>query len=184
MSDIVIDIMIESSRWDEVPALEELVQAGAAAAIAAANVQLLPGAEISVMLADDARLRELNFAWRLQDKPTNVLSFPAVAVAELAKAPLLGDVAIAFETLAHEAQAEGKTRQAHLTHLVVHGVLHLLGHDHLNEAEAGVMEGLERAALAQLGYPDPYRGEEGEPALTPMTPHQQDSGNPRRATAR
>lgn len=177
MSDIVIDVVIEAAGWDALPEAEALVEAGVEAAIAVAKLQLLPGAEISVMLADDARLRELNRIWRAQDKPTNVLSFPAVSVAGLAKAPLLGDVVIAFETLAREAQTEGKTQAAHLSHLVVHGVLHLLGHDHVDEAGACVMEDLERTALAQLGYPDPYRGEEGEPALTSMVPQQKDSGH-------
>jgi probable rRNA maturation factor len=106
-----------------------------------------------VLLTDDAAVQALNRDHRNQDKPTNVLSFPAAPSA----APHLGDVALAFGTCAREAAEQGKSLADHLTHLVAHGVLHLLGWDHMTEAEAEAMETREREILARLGTPDPYR---------------------------
>ncbi|MBM3561229.1 MAG: rRNA maturation RNase YbeY, partial [Alphaproteobacteria bacterium] len=109
---------------------------------------------------DDAELRALNRNWRGRDKPTNVLSFPAgddgETAAAQARALWLGDVVIAAETVQAEASDAGMTIADHLAHLVVHGVLHLLGHDHELAAEATRMEALERAILARLGIADPY----------------------------
>jgi probable rRNA maturation factor len=99
-------------------------------------------------------MKELNGRWRGQDKPTNVLSFPSGAA--LPDATTLGDIAIAFETMAREAQEEGKPVAAHFTHLTVHGLLHLLGYDHETENEAEEMEEIERLILADLGVADPY----------------------------
>ncbi len=114
---------------------------------------------VTVLLADDATLRALNRDFRGKDAATNVLSFPAgprpPGLPEHAPWPL-GDLAIALETCLREAAAEGKPSAHHLTHLVVHGTLHLLGHDHEDPAEAEIMEGLERRILAGLGIPDPY----------------------------
>jgi probable rRNA maturation factor len=104
-----------------------------------------------VLLADDAALRALNRDWRGKDKPTNVLSFPAPQGGEM-----LGDIALAAETVAAEAQAQGKPFAAHMAHLLAHGFLHLLGYDHEIEAEAEAMEARERAILVSLGLPDPY----------------------------
>ena len=109
--------------------------------------------DVVVLLTDDASIRELNREYRGKDSATNVLSFPAAPSA----APHLGDVALAFETCAREAAEQGKLLADHLAHLVAHGVLHLLGWDHQTEAEAGAMEAHERALLASLGRPDPYR---------------------------
>lgn len=121
-------------------------------------------AELSLVLGDDTLLRQLNRDFRGKDKPTNVLSFPALdpvagAMARPERAPLvsIGDVAIAYETTACEAREQGKTLSAHLSHLVVHGVLHLLGYDHLSKAQANHMETLETAVLARFGLSDPYR---------------------------
>jgi probable rRNA maturation factor len=117
-------------------------------------------AELSIVLGDDALLRALNKQWRGRDKPTNVLSFPASGGA-LPRAPdspvLLGDVVLAFETVAAEAKAQGKPLGDHLSHLVVHGVLHLFGFDHKAAAAAKRMEALEVAVLTGLGIADPYR---------------------------
>ena len=131
----------------------------AAAHGALAGAAALDGpAELSLVLGDDAMLRALNGRWRGQDKATNVLSFPALDAALPEGAPrLLGDVVLAFETIATEAAAQGKPLADHVRHLVVHGVLHLLGLDHATPAEAAQMEALEIAVLAQLGVPDPYR---------------------------
>lgn len=112
-----------------------------------------PGREISVLLCDDAEIRTLNRQWRGFDKPTNVLSFPAPGEHE--DMPL-GDIAVAFETCEREARADGKTLDDHVTHLVVHGVLHLLGYDHETETEAEEMEDTERRILGTLGIADPY----------------------------
>jgi probable rRNA maturation factor len=117
--------------------------------------------EIAVVLADDAAVQRLNREHRGKDSPTNVLSFPAAGDAPpAADAPLLlGDVVLAGETIGREARAQGKPLADHLSHLVVHGVLHLLGYDHMRAAEARRMEALETEVLAGLGIADPYRRE-------------------------
>jgi probable rRNA maturation factor len=109
-------------------------------------------AAVTVLLTDDATIRELNGRFRDQDKATNVLSFPAPPNPE----DHLGDVALAFGVCAREAQEQGKPLAHHLQHLVAHGVLHLLGYDHETDAQAEEMEGLERVLLAGLGIADPY----------------------------
>ena len=117
-------------------------------------------AELSFVLGDDALLQQLNRDFRGKNKPTNVLSFPALCPGdEGLGSPVLplGDVAIAYETMASEAREQGKTLSAHLSHLVVHGVLHLLGYDHISKAQANDMETLETAVLARFGLSDPYR---------------------------
>lgn len=126
-----------------------------------------PPSEISVVLSDDEHIRELNKHHRGMDKPTNVLSFPAARMKTPAGAPrILGDVVLAYETVAREAAEESKPIENHLTHLVVHGVLHLLGYDHEDDDEAEMMETRERQILAKLGVPDPYaeRGGAARPA--------------------
>ncbi len=122
-------------------------------------------AEIAIRLTTDAELQALNNQFRGIDKPTNVLSFAALdddAPLFPEDGPLtLGDIAVAAETIQREALAQGKTVQDHLAHMVVHGVLHLLGYDHEEEAEAEEMESLEREILAMQGIADPYEGAEG-----------------------
>jgi probable rRNA maturation factor len=110
---------------------------------------------ITVMLADDAALRDLNRTWRAEDKPTNVLSFPDGAADETGRRQL-GDLALAAETLVREAAEQGKALADHFSHLVVHGALHLIGYDHEDDGEAEVMEALERRVLAGIGIADPY----------------------------
>jgi probable rRNA maturation factor len=115
-------------------------------------------AEISVLLCDDARIQSLNKQWRHTDQATNVLAFAAAAApAELASARMIGDIAVAFETVAREAAQQGKPVADHLSHLIVHGLLHLLGHDHVRPAQARAMEALERRILTKLNISDPYR---------------------------
>lgn len=128
---------------------------------AAALVEAETGdAELAVMLTDDAGIRTLNHNWRGIDAPTNVLSFPAIqppAGREPDDVPrMLGDIAIAYETMRREADAEQKPFADHLSHLAVHGFLHLVGYDHDTDGEAETMEALEREILAQLGIADPY----------------------------
>jgi probable rRNA maturation factor len=154
---LVTDVLVSAPCWEQEADCEAVVTRAIDAAAAMAPAPGA-GAEIAVMLADDAALRELNRTWRDIDKPTNVLSFPAPpAPAAAGGAPRhLGDIAIAYETARREAETEGKPFADHLSHLAVHGYLHLIGHDHETEVEAEAMEALERAILARLGIPDPY----------------------------
>jgi probable rRNA maturation factor len=150
------DVLIAADCWQAQPDAEETVQRAIAAA---ASCVELPAneTEVAVMLTDDARIRDLNREWRGQDKATNVLSFPAAQPPGESPQPLmLGDIAIAYETTRNEAETEGKPFQNHLSHLAIHGFLHLLGYDHLDDDEAEEMEGLERDILAKLGIADPY----------------------------
>jgi probable rRNA maturation factor len=157
--DIEIDIAEPAPGWRQMlPEIERLCAEAARAALAGAGAASGAPAELSIVLGDDALLQALNKQWRGQDKPTNVLSFPALAENAPAEAPrLLGDVVLAFETVTAEAEAQAKPLADHLRHLIVHGVLHLLGFDHEAAAEAERMEALETAVLARLGVPDPYR---------------------------
>jgi probable rRNA maturation factor len=112
--------------------------------------------EMTIRLVDEAEGRELNHTWRHKDYATNVLSFPANVPDELLDIPLLGDLVICVPVVAREAAEQGKSPDAHWAHLVIHGCLHLLGYDHIDDEEADEMEALERELLAELGYPDPY----------------------------
>jgi probable rRNA maturation factor len=164
-----VDILIESEVWRMLPEAEDIVRRAIAFAATCPH-PTLPGergrvgrghrgnAELSVLLCDDATIARLNAQWRGQQKPTNVLSFPAPPLQGAVrdeKIPL-GDIAIAYETLAREAGENGKTVSEHLSHLVVHGFLHLLGYDHHMDDEAERMERLERDILARIGIADPY----------------------------
>ena len=154
-----IDLAVEDDRWEAaIPDLEMLVTRAVEAALAAAPETPEGPFEVSVLLADDATVQDLNRTWRDKDKPTNVLSFPAPPQPRHAGAAMpLGDVVLAYETLVRESAEQSKPLQNHLAHLLVHGTLHCLGQDHeIGEAEADVMEALEVAALATLGIPDPY----------------------------
>ena len=117
------------------------------------------GASVSLCLADDAQLRALNLRWRGIDKPTNVLSFPSAPPGPRARSAALGDIALAYETLAREADALGVPLADHYRHLVAHGFLHLIGYDHETDQEAERMEALETRILARLGAADPYARE-------------------------
>lgn len=160
-----IDLFLQAPAWtDALADAETLSRRAAAAALAGAEPGLpLERAELSLVLADDSFVRGLNRDYRNQDKATNVLSFPAL---EEDLAPegeiVLGDVILALETCRREAKEQGKSLAAHVSHLVVHGVLHLLGHDHQDEKEAEEMERLEVEILASLGIADPYEGAAGE----------------------
>ncbi|MBI1779234.1 MAG: rRNA maturation RNase YbeY [Proteobacteria bacterium] len=146
-----------SRRWTaKLPDCAAVARRAAMAALASGPAQ--GAVELSIALAGDRLARRLNREFRGQDKPTNVLSFAGDAASGAARQPrLLGDVVLAFETVQGEAKEQKKPFADHLSHLVVHGVLHLLGHDHARNAEAAAMERLERTILAKLGVPDPYR---------------------------
>ncbi len=150
----VIDFAIEGTLWENAPDITGWAAAAIGEAILKSGIKLKPDVEISIMLTDDDAIRELNAQWRGKDQPTNVLSFPAPGAVE--KRQSLGDIVIAYETCEREAGAELKTFQAHITHLIVHGFLHLVGYDHEEEAEAVAMESLECEILSALGIDDPY----------------------------
>ena len=147
-----VDVLIESSLWSAQPAAEQSVRA---AISAAASRLAKPTGELAVVLTDDETIRALNRDWRGMDKPTNVLSFPATAPGGEAP-PMLGDIVIAYETLERECTDQGKMFIHHLSHLAVHGFLHLMGYDHERDSEAEAMEALEGEILARLDMPDPY----------------------------
>ena len=113
--------------------------------------------ELTIRLVDSVEGLELNSTWRGKDYPTNVLSFPADIPEGLLDIALLGDLVICVPVVEQEAAEQGKTLTAHWAHLVIHGCLHLLGYDHIDDAEAEEMEALERQLLAEIGHPDPYR---------------------------
>lgn len=152
-----LDILIEDGDWSAFsPAESALAEV---AGIVATRLGLT-GAEAAIALSSNERVRALNLAYRGQDKPTNVLSFPADDRGGAAGGRRhLGDIILAAETVAAEAASEGKHYRHHLQHLVVHGLLHLLGYDHEDEREAQAMERLEAEILAGLGVPDPYAAE-------------------------
>ena len=147
----MIDVEVEAPSWTEaLPDAEALTLAAAQAALAGHAGESDPA--VTILLTDDETVRDLNARFRAQDKATNVLSFPAPANPE----HFLGDIAVAYGVCAREAAEQGKAVAHHLQHLVAHGVLHLLGYDHMSDDEAEAMEGLERIILAGLGVPDPY----------------------------
>ncbi|WP_412057473.1 rRNA maturation RNase YbeY [Bartonella sp. DGB2] len=152
-----IDITITGGDWPDAGFLEDFVQTTTAAVFERLGFLDLVS-ELSLVFSCDAEVRALNARWRGQDKATNVLSFPIqdVQVGER-PGPILGDIIIAYETVEREALAEDKPLLNHVRHMLVHGVLHLLGYDHENEGEAEIMEQWEREILADLGVPNPYR---------------------------
>jgi len=147
-----IDVLVESDLWQHRGQAKAVVRRAVGAAAAALSTQR---AELAVVLTDDAAIRVLNRDWRGVDAATNVLSFPTQRVGD--GPPLLGDIVLAYETVAREAHREGKPFAHHLAHLAVHGFLHLNGYDHGRAAEAAAMERLERAILRRLDIGDPYR---------------------------
>jgi len=148
-----IDVITDDPRWSE---LERL--AGIAVPAALSGAGLLDGFDVAILGCDDARIATLNADFRGKPLPTNVLSWPSeTRNPDIAPRDTeLGDIAIAYETCAREAAEQGKTFEGHVVHLLVHATLHLLGHDHLEDAEAARMEALEIRILAGLGFPDPY----------------------------
>ncbi len=171
LPDIAVDAPCPEWRA-ALPDCDALCRVAALAALAAAPLDgLVDGSgaviEIGIRLTDDAEARDLNRRYRGVDAPTNVLSFPMTDWAPGARLtpppcgpPLaLGDVVLAFQTIRGEAEAQGKTLADHLGHLVVHGVLHLVGYDHRDESQAAAMEHLETAVLAGLGVADPYQAD-------------------------
>lgn len=154
---IAIDLSTPCASWRRtLPGVAGLARQAAQAALAQSGKRIAR-AELSLVLADDATVRQLNARWRGKDAPTNVLAFASDEPPVAGKPVLLGDVVLAFETVRAEAKAQGKSLADHLRHLVIHGVLHLLGYDHIAAAPARRMETLETRILASLGIADPYR---------------------------
>ncbi len=141
----MIDIAIQAEGW---PNCDDLI--ARAVSHVAAELENPREGELSVVLSDNGQVQTLNRDYRNKDKPTNVLSFPQ-------SGPLLGDIILAFETVQAEAMDKGVSFEAHLTHLVMHGWLHLQGFDHQTEQTAAEMEAIEIVALAKLGIDNPYQ---------------------------
>jgi len=157
---LVIEVSEEAGNWSAIDVsvrIPTIVEALSAREPAARGV-------VALALADDALVQDLNARFRGKDKPTNVLSFPSGEEAGIGVP--LGDVVVAIETLDREASAEQKSPGKHFTHLVIHGILHLLGYDHETDEDAGRMERLETAILADLGIEDPY----ADPAIDAINP--------------
>jgi probable rRNA maturation factor len=166
-----LDISVPSPLWRRLPRARPIAREAIAAAASEsqgtvridrpegrASLQTPYDGDVSLCLADDSALRALNLSWRGIDKPTNVLSFPA-APGRPGEARTLGDIALAYETLAREAEDLGVSLADHYRHLLVHGFLHLIGYDHETDADAERMEALEARILARLGVADPYARE-------------------------
>ncbi|MEM1133242.1 MAG: rRNA maturation RNase YbeY [Pseudomonadota bacterium] len=155
-----LDCSIETS-WP-LDTIDSIAQKAAAAVAILIPESANSRLSASLLLSDDCTVHKLNREWRDKDKPTNVLSFPMLSADELEDIAvdgppiLLGDIILAYETCQREADDKQIPLERHITHLIIHGMLHLLGYDHMNDAEADTMEALEIKALASLGLPDPY----------------------------
>ena len=150
---IIVDVEVADPAWLAAGDVDGLAQDAVAATLSEVGARVHPDAEISIRLCDDDEIRALNLAWRNKDKATNVLSFPAPPGKN---GPLLGDIVVAFEYVSEEAREAGRSLRDQLAHMIVHGLLHLLGFDHETAFDAEEMENLERRILAQLGIDDPY----------------------------
>jgi probable rRNA maturation factor len=153
-----VDVLVEAGTWAEPESLHALAERAIGVAIAFASPPTVPDSELSLVFSDDAHVRILNNRYRGKDSATNVLSFPAPSARPGFYGPLLGDIVLAQETVAREATDQGLSFDHHLTHLVVHGFLHLLGYDHEAEADATLMEAMETRILGHLGIADPHGG--------------------------
>ena len=154
MKNVIIDLQIATENIDNLPTETQIQQW--------ANATVRPKTldpEITVRIVDEAESHDLNLTYRGKDKPTNVLSFPFECPDEV-ELPLLGDLIICRQVVEHEAAEQGKSVEAHWAHMVVHGCLHLLGYDHIDDEEAGEMESLETEIMTSLGFADPYASDE------------------------
>lgn len=152
-----LQIAITSGGWPAEPEIREVATLAISAVFDETGAPNSSGSELSLLFTDDRQIREINDRWRGIDKPTNVLSFPAVrSINPRDPPPVIGDVVFARQTIMREAELENKPVNHHLVHLIVHGLLHLLGYDHQKEEEAEEMESLESLILARFAIPDPY----------------------------
>ena len=148
-----IDVLVDSDLWNDIAKVRSTVRRAVAQAAAAVSTT---GAEVAIVLSDDSAIRQLNRLWRGIDAATNVLSFPTKRSGQ-DEPSHIGDIVLAYETIAREARAERKPFAHHLAHLAVHGFLHLVGYDHERDNEAEAMEQAERGILQRLSVADPYR---------------------------
>ena len=163
-----IDVLVESGLWKEPRLAKSLIRRAIEEAAAAVSTS---GVELAIVLTNDSAIRLLNRHWRGTDAATNVLSFPAHSAG--GEPPFIGDIVLAYETVAREADDEGKSFAHHIAHLAVHGFLHLRGYDHARSKDAVEMEALERKILRRLAIPDPYRpparnAKRRHPSLNPV----------------
>jgi len=157
---LAVEVMRHGGAWDDAAISDAVVRRAALASFTEASPETPSHCEVAIVFTDNEEMRALNRTWRNKDAPTNVLSFPAGDTPH--GDGTLGDIVIAYETSRAEANQTGIPLSDHISHLVVHGVLHLLGFDHLDDVEAEQMEDLERKALSSLGIADPYgQGREG-----------------------
>lgn len=163
---LLVEVVEEAGDWGRLGEFEPLIAGVLAAAAAHPQLVRFMPAEACVALVDDATMRRLNGQFRAKDKPTNVLSFPAPAPAMPVGTRVLGDIALGFETVMREVAEQGKAPADHVRHLVLHGLLHLMGHDHETDADAEVMEALEIEILTGLGQSNPYAEAAVAPAGT------------------
>ncbi|WP_422040626.1 rRNA maturation RNase YbeY [Roseibium sp.] len=154
----VIDVNLEAGSWPGEKDLVRVADAAIRATLSTGELQVADNSEVSLLFTDDDAIRKLNGQWRDKDKPTNVLSFPGSDPVDDVYGPLLGDIVFGFETIEREARDMGVDFSDHLSHLTVHGLLHLFNYDHQTDEEAELMEGLEKTILASLGIDDPYAG--------------------------
>ncbi|WP_455845649.1 rRNA maturation RNase YbeY [Pantoea agglomerans] len=153
MSAVILDLQLACADENHLPAESDFQRW-----LEAAVTPFQPESEVTIRLVDEAESNELNLTYRGKDKPTNVLSFPFEAPPGI-ELPLLGDLIICRQVVEQEAAEQGKSVEAHWAHMVVHGTLHLLGYDHIEDEEAEEMEALETEIMLALGYPDPYISE-------------------------
>jgi probable rRNA maturation factor len=158
---VAIDLAIPCAKWRRALSNAETIATEAARAALKHSGKKFGAAELSLILSNDKTVQKLNAQWRGKDAPTNVLAFASEDVSTGPAPTLLGDVVLAYETVAREAKEQGKALSDHFRHLVIHGVLHLLGYDHQADRPAKRMEALETRILALLGVADPYRVREG-----------------------
>ncbi len=154
----VIDVTLEAGDWPAEEELARLAETAIRATLSKGKLQVMDNSELSLLFTNDASIRKLNGEWRDKDKPTNVLSFPGSDPVDDRYGPLLGDIVFGFETISSEARDMGVDFSDHLSHLTVHGLLHLFDYDHQTDEEAELMEGLEKTILASLSIDDPYAG--------------------------
>ena len=154
MKNVIIDLQVASENTENLPTIEQFTY-WATQAVRAENLE----PEVTIRIVDEAESHHLNLTYRGKDRPTNVLSFPFECPDEV-ELPLLGDLVICRQVVEKEAKEQGKSLIAHWAHLVIHGCLHLLGYDHIDDNEAEEMESLETQIMLGLGFVDPYSYDE------------------------
>lgn len=154
--ELQLDVQLAVEKENDLPTEDQLIQWATTALLKRTEHE---EPELTIRIVDEAESQELNHEYRGKDKPTNVLSFPFEAPAHV-PIPLLGDLIVCKQVVEREAIEQEKTLTAHWAHMIIHGCLHLLGYDHIEDEEAEEMEGIERVVMAELGFEDPYKNDE------------------------